>query len=180
MGWLDKPKMLIVGMEAIKSSTPKMTKFLQRNILEMILTKKSQEEIKQYLLDEAMKIYQDKYKATEIGIPSAFNQDEYANNLPRVRGQKWSNKYLDMNIRSGDKPLMLYVTSKNNETDAVCFEYDYQFDEACKLGIKIDKERMIERNIIMPMRTIFEAAGWDLNKAKTEIFMKLNGQRTLI
>ena len=178
--WEDErevDEITISGFQAIKSDSAKQTKFIQANILKMIIGGKDFGEVKEYMIEEALKVNRDDFKAIDIGLPAVINQAEYVSNLPKVRGLKWSNKYLNTNFKMGDKPLMVYV--KHKDTDVICFEYDYQFDEACKLGVVIDKERMIERNIIMPMRTIFEAAGWELNKVKDEIFMKLKGQRTL-
>ena len=180
--WEDErevDEITISGFQAIKSDSAKQTKFIQTNILKMIIGGKDFDEVKEYMLEEAIKVNKNDFKSIDIGLPAVINQAEYVSNLPKVRGMKWSNKYLKTNFKIGDKPLLIYVKSKNNETDSILFEYDYQFDEACKLGIEIDKERMIDRNIIMPMRTIFEAAGWNLDKVKAEIFMKISGQQTL-
>jgi hypothetical protein len=59
------------------------------------------------------------------------------------------------------------------------FEYDYEWNEIKKLGIELDKDKMIERNILMILTTVFEAAGWDINKLRLEWKRRLTGQRTL-
>lgn len=168
----------IVGFEWIRSSTPKLTKFIQRDILQLVMEGKNYGYIRRYLIEKGLDIFNDKYLASDLAFPSAINQAEYKVDLPRVRGYEWSNKNLKTNFGVGHKPLMMYVKAK--DTDAVCFEYDYQFDEAKKLGVEIDKLKMIERIIYMPQHTIFEALGWDLKKIWEELKLKISGQQTLM
>lgn len=177
MSWLEKPKLVVVGFEVIKSSTPQMCKNLQKTVLQMILDDKSYEEVRDYLMEEARKIIDEEYTPEEIAFPTAFNQDYYGANLPKVRGQKWSNKNLNKNIKGGDKVLMLYVEA--NDTDSICFEHNYEFERAKEMGVKIDKKKMIDRNIIKPLKSIFEAVHWDLDSIKDKINLKLQGQKTL-
>jgi len=179
MGWLDEPKIMVVGFETIRSSTTKLTKFLQKKVMKMIIEDKTFEDLRKILVNESMKIQNNKCSIVELGIPSVINQLEYKVNLPRVRGMEWSNKNLNTDYGVGDKPLMLYVKSKDNSTDAILFEFDYQFTEAQKLGIKLDKWKMIERIIFMPLKTIFSAINWNLKNIQDEVKLKLDGQKTL-
>ena len=169
----------IKGFEVIKSTASKKTKHVQKKVLEMLFEDSTYQEVKDFLFNETSNILNDKTPIDEIGLPTSINQDEHEKSLPIDRGKKWSNNNINTNFKIGDKPLLVYVKSKHNETDAVCFEHDYQWKLVQSKGIKLDKERMIERVIFMPLNSIIEAVKWDMKKLKKEWSMKCAGQITL-
>jgi len=175
----DQDYITITGFEFVRSSSSKRTKFIQRDILEMILQGKDYEEVKSYIVSECRKIYSGHYKPSEIAFPSAINKSEYENDLPRIRGMLWSNNHIGTKFKSGDKPLMLYVKDEKKETDSVLFEYDSEFAKAEEMGISIDKIKMIERVVFMPLATIFESMNWDLEKIEEEVKLAFKGQTTI-
>ena len=178
-GWLDKPKFISVGFETNRSSSSALTKEIQAEVMQMILNDKSYDEIKEYVINKSTDIQNGKLLPSILALPTAINKSHYENNLPVTRALEWSNRRLKTNYKVGQKNLMIYVIDPRNETDVVMFEHNYEFDESKKLGIEIDKIKMIERDILMPLTTIFEAINWDIEKIRQDIMMKIEGQTTL-
>lgn len=178
-GWLDKTKFTITGFEIVRSSTSGLGKKIQTDVIKMILEDKTKDEVEQYVREQYMNIINGEYDPEEIGLPTAINKSEYESNLPVVRASGWSNKYINTNYKVGSKNLLLYVIDPKKETDCVMFEYPYQWEEIKKMGIKLDIKKTIERDILMILTTVFEAANWDISKLRNEVDLKIKGQQTL-
>jgi len=166
----------IIGIGAIRSDNSKVSKLLQKTLLEMILRNNPKQEIIDYVKDIINNIKTKSY--TDIAIPVKFEKslDEYKTNIPRVRGAKWSNINLNTNYNAGNKVLMLYT---KGESDCVCFEDDYQMQKVLKeKNIKIDYAKMIDKLIIMKIRRIFETLNWDVEVNKM-VASYLNNNKTL-
>jgi hypothetical protein len=82
-----------------------------------------------------------------IAIPTKIEKDieEYTTNLPKVRGSKYSTDILGEVFGIGDKPLLLFCTG---ESDIIMFYNDTQASKLLE-RVKIDWEKMMERNILM-------------------------------
>ena len=90
-----------------------------------------------------------------IAIPTKIekNLNDYATNLPKVRGAKYSSRILNEPFEKGDKPLLLFC---EGDSDVILF---YNEEQAEKLlqRVKIDWEKMIERNILMTSHMLIES-----------------------
>ncbi len=165
----------LIGLDAKRSDSSKISKNLQKNIINMILKNKNKEEIIQYVKQVTSEI-QSK-SLVDVAIPVKFEKklEDYKTNIPRVRGAKWANKNLNVNYTAGSKVLMLYTLGEN---DAICFEDESQIKP---LNIEVDYNKMIEKLIFMKIEKIFNAMKWenDFISLQFSIKNKLNGQLEL-
>ena len=167
----------IVGMAARRSDVSEISKQLQRNMFKFILEGGSEEDVVKYVKYIINKILKDEIDLEDLAIPTKLNKDiiEYDNqNIPKIRGVKWSNKNLKTQFRSGQKFSLIYVN--HPETDCVCFEDVDQIK-----NIEIDKSAMIEKAIILKITEVFLALGWDKNLKHIETYVnnKLTNQTEL-
>ncbi len=151
----------IAGFNVRRSDSSNFTRKFQKEVLEKLLKGAPKEEIQKYIYDEYQKLINFKYDYETIGIPTKLNKpvEEYKTNLPVCRGSKWSNEHLNTMFKVGDKFLMLWCC---NIPDVICFEYNEQL-KSIDINNMLDMDRMVKRSIEMPLKTIFEAIGWDSN-----------------
>jgi DNA polymerase I len=154
----------IVGLEAKRSDNSDFGEFIQQKVLEMILHKKSKDEIINFLRECVKKIKNNEIPIYEIGIPKLITKsfNEYKSNTPWVRGSLYSNKYLFSNFGVGSKVKLIYVksTGRYPRTDVICFDDEMKIPE----DFKIDSDKMIELNIIQKISRIFNAFNWNINE----------------
>jgi len=148
----------IVGFDTKRSDSSVYSKNIQKDVIEMILKGRSKEEIMNYIqsiIDELPN-----QPLEDIAIPVKFekNPEEYKTNIPRVRGAKYARKVLGVNYCAGNKVLMLYIRDK--DSDCICFEDSSQFQKA-HYSPEIDYDKLIEKLILMKVRRLLVAAGWE-------------------
>jgi len=154
----------IVGFEIKRSDTPQITKFVQMQVMQMILDGEGYDVIKSFLGEVIKKYRGGKYSLDEIGIPGGIGKalDDYETDDAQVRGAKYANQYLHTEFGKGSKPKRIYirtVTSKYPKTDVLCFEYADQVPEE----FVVDLELMLDKTIKQPISRIIEALGWEWN-----------------
>jgi len=172
---IDKVK--VAGMHSRKSDVSPFSKELQNMFFESILRGKSKDDAIREILEMIDKLLDNKYSKEFIAIPTKLNKniEEYPNqNIPKLRGVKWSNKNIGTSFSSGTKFKMLYV--KHPETDSVCFEDEEQIE-----GIKPDWNKMVDKLIFQKVETIFISLDWKkvFEQLKFYTLNKITGQRTL-
>ncbi|MHA1868716.1 MAG: DNA polymerase domain-containing protein [Candidatus Heimdallarchaeaceae archaeon] len=149
----------VAGFNVRRSDSSNFTKVFQKEVLNKILKGEKKEDVMKYIYNEINKIQNFEYDFETIGIPTKLNKsvNDYKTNLPVCRGSKWSNQNLGTYFKEGDK--FLYIWCKGTP-DAICFEFNEQLKN---LPIKkmIDMNKMIKRNILLPLERIFEATGWE-------------------
>lgn len=150
----------IAGIHARRSDVPDFTKKFQKEFLIKLLNGKPKEEILKYVRQNVKKIKNFEFSLEYISIPTKLNRalDDYKGNLPVVRGVRWSNEHLGTMFKSGDKFLLLWC---KGEPDIICYEFEHQLDKI-NIKEKIDMPKMLDRNLYMPLETIFEALKWNL------------------
>lgn len=170
-------KILVKGMAAIRGDTPYVSKIMQNKLLEMILKKTEKKEIIDYLNNLIKKIIKNEIPKEEIAQPVKLNMnisDYNSQNLPKLRGVKWSNTNLKTNFNAGNKFKMIYV--KHPNTDVICFEEEEQLK-----GIDIDWDKQLDKCIFQKIKPIFEVLKWnyEYNKMKLNFLQQTIGQTTL-
>ena len=181
-------KIVIKGLSAIKSDSTKLSRQIQSKILDMLLKFRAEEEIIDYLKSEIKKIFMHEYNYEMISQPVKLegNAEEYVYktgdkagtplNLPKLRGVRWSNKFLNTNFTGGTKFYMLWCKHPN---DIICFDYEERLKD---VNLILDLEKMIEINIFQKLDTIFEVSNKKhiLNKLRLETKNILLGQSSLM
>jgi DNA polymerase, archaea type len=151
----------MVGIDARRSDSSKISKNIQKQVIEMILRNKDSIYIIDYVKDMIEHIKKENIE--DIAIPVKFekNLNEYPTNIPRVRGARWANENLKTNYNAGSKILMLYTLKP---VDVICFESYRQLKD---IEYKVDYALMLNKLIFMKIRKIFEAIGWNINNLET-------------
>jgi len=154
----------IVGYDAIKKDSSKISKMILRYILETAL--KSKGDVKQniiaYTRDVINKFRKGQYTLDEIGIPRTFGKklNEYKVDNPWLRGTRWSNTYLNADIRGGDMVKIIYgYVEGYPHTDCVAFLYADQLPK----GLKIAYGKMVDVCIKKKIETTLKVLNitWD-------------------
>ena len=160
-------KIDIAGFEMKRSDSSQITREVQENVLQMILTGDGKAEIKNYL-PQIIKDYRaGKTPLERAGIPGGINKnlEEYDHLDAHGRGAQYANRYLDLprDFAKGSKPKRIYIKrslqpDRYPDTDVLCFEYPDQIPEG---AFEIDWETMLEKTLKAPLTRIFDALGWD-------------------
>ncbi|MFC5367465.1 DNA polymerase domain-containing protein [Salinirubrum litoreum] len=183
----------ITGFEYKRSDIAPITKRVQKDVLEMIVTGTDVDEIRQYLKSEIDAFEDGAVDLDEIGIPGGIGKrlDAYETDTAQVRGAKYANAFLGTNFQRGSKPKRLYLDKvhpdfwrrmedekgldpqRNSlygefkaDPDVICFEYADQVPDE----FEIDYETMLEKTLKGPIARVIEALGmsWDEVKSGQE------------
>lgn len=142
----------ITGFESVRRDTPIYLQGVIKKLLEMVLKRKTREEIIEFLKMslEEFKIQPLDHVAISKAITKPF--DQYDVKPPHVRGAIIANLYLNANLRPSDRVKMLWVKNIKGipKTDVIC----YDNEDILPKEIEIDWERMFETTIKNKIETI--------------------------
>ena len=170
---LTKPKLKVMGLEIVRSSTPGPIRESLREAVRLILTS-SQEELHSFI-EETREGFNN-MTAEEIAFPRGCNNmakyhsqaDIYSKGTPiHVRGGLLYNHYVKkMNlglkyerIQEGDKIKFLYLKEPNvigENTIAFITKLPTEFD----LDKYVDYNVIFEKAFIEPLKNILQPIGW--------------------
>jgi DNA polymerase I len=183
----------ITGFEYKRSDIASITKRVQKEVLEQIVTGADVEEIRQYLKTEIEAFENGDVDLDDIGIPGGIGKrlESYETDTAQVRGAKYANTFLGTNFQRGSKPKRLYLDKVHpdfwqrmetergldpqrnalygefkTDPDVICFEYADQVPDE----FEIDYETMLEKTLKGPIARVIEALGmsWDEVKSGQE------------
>ncbi|MFC6723801.1 DNA-directed DNA polymerase, partial [Halobium palmae] len=176
----------ITGFEYKRSDIASITKEVQREVIEMIVTGEELDVVKEYVHDVIERVASGDVSLDEIGIPGGIGKrlDAYENANAQVRGARYANALLGTNFQRGAKPKRVYLKKVHpdfwrrmedergldpqrddqygefkRDPDVICFEYADQVPEE----FEVDYEKMLEKTLEGPIARITEAMGvsWD-------------------
>ena len=169
-----EPKLKIMGIEAIKSSTPEPCRDALKELFKVIMTS-SEAEVQQSI--EQFKNYFKTLPSDEIAFPRGVskvkeykdNNSIYKKGTPiHVRGSLLYNKQLHdlaltkkyAQIQNGDKIKFLYLRTPNPIKENVIAFPDY-LPEEFNLRKYIDFELQFQKTFLDPIDPILDAVGWN-------------------
>ena len=175
-----KPKMKIMGLEAIKSSTPSACRQKIKEALEVILSKDQQSVI------EFVEKFREEFKSlpvSEIAFPRGVNGLEkysdnksiYGSKTPiHVRGSLLFNHHIVKNdltkkyeqIKEGEKIKFIYLREPNPiQSDVISFmsSIPKEFD----LENYIDYNTMFDKSFVEPLKIVLDAINWKVEKTNS-------------
>jgi hypothetical protein len=168
-----KPKLKIMGIEAVKSSTPSVCREAIKEALNIIMNK-SEEDLHEFIADFKSKFY--KLTFEEVAFPrSVQDLTKYAKEtkgIPiHVRGALLYNnlvKKLDLQkkyelIKDGEKIRFSYLKMPNPARDNVICAFSGLPSEF-KLEPYIDYDTQFEKAFMAPLNSILEVIDWHSEK----------------
>ncbi|WP_299332004.1 DNA-directed DNA polymerase [Haloplanus sp.] len=176
----------ITGFEYKRSDIAPITKNVQRQVIEMIVTGDDVDDIEEPVHDVIADFEAGNVDLDDVGIPGGIGKrlTAYDTDTAQVRGAKYANLLLGTNFQRGSKPKRLYLEKAHPEffrrleaeegfdpqtddlyaafkrdPDVVCFEYADQIPDE----FEIDWDKMLKKTLKGPIERIIEALGlsWD-------------------
>ena len=180
----------ITGFEYKRSDIAPITKRVQREVIEMIVTGEPLDEVKEYLHEVIADFQSGEIDPDEIGIPGGIGKrlDNYDTDTAQVRGAKYANAFLGTNFQRGSKPKRLYVEKVHPEfwrrmerekgfdpsgtstADRLYREFKRDPDVICfeyadqiPEEFEVDWEKMLDKTLKGPIERVIEAldVSWD-------------------
>ena len=175
----EKPKLKIMGLEAVKSSTPAPCRQMIKDALEIVMTKTEDEMIS--YIDNCRKTF-NQLSPEEISFPRTVSDvikhksttaaTLYNKGTPiHVRGalvynhlikeKKLDKKYA--NIQNGEKIKFCYLKLPNPIHENV-ISFIQQFPLELGLDKYVDYELQFNKAFLDPLKVILDSIGWNVEK----------------
>tara|TARA_B100000609_G_C17162205_1_gene406820 strand:- start:125 stop:1150 length:1026 start_codon:yes stop_codon:yes gene_type:complete len=176
----SKPKLKMMGIEAVKSSTPAPCRTAIKDALNIMMSGTQSE-----LLDFIAKFKNEFYnmEPEDIAFPRSVNglskyrstTDVYTKGTPlHVRGSLLYNFYVNKKkleniyplIQEGEKIkyVHLKVDGKNNYMQEDVFSFLNTFPRQLGLEVCIDKKKQFHKSFLAPLQIITDVIGWETEK----------------
>lgn len=176
----SEPKLKVMGLEIVRSSTPEPIREALRHAVKLALTK-SELHLQKYVKEFEQDFR--KLKPEDISFPRSVNGiDKYNDNnviykqsTPmHVRGALLYNFYLKKNkldkkyelIREGDKIKFLYLKEPNTIGEN-CIAFISRIPEELNIKQYADYDTMFEKAFLEPMNSILNCIGWSAKPKAT-------------
>jgi DNA polymerase elongation subunit (family B) len=176
----SEPKLKIMGLEAVKSSTPAPCRTMIKEAFKIIMTKTEDDMIN--FIDKSRKQFYS-LPPEEISFPRTANNINkyrsvnsiYDKGTPiHVRGVLLYNHYIKKNkldnkypvINNGEKIKFCYLQKANPLHENV-ISFIQQFPKELNIGKYVDYELQFEKSFLEPLKTILQCIGWRTEKTNT-------------
>jgi DNA polymerase I len=184
----------ITGFEYKRSDIAGITKEVQQNVIETIVTgddiDEDMQEVKSYLVDVIARVLDGDVDLDEIGIPGGIGKklDAYDTPTAQVRGAKYANRMLGTNFGSGSKPKRLYIEkvhpdfwARMEEEEGLDPQRDplygefkrdpdvicFEYADQVPDEFEVDWEKMLDKTLKGPIERVIEALGMSWEEVKT-------------
>ena len=184
----------ITGFEYKRSDIAPITKQVQKDVIETIVTGDDVEEdieaVREYLTTVIEEFLNDERSVDEIGIPGGIGKrlDAYETPTAQVRGAQYANLLLGTNFDRGSKPTRLYLESVHPsffrrmedqegldpQRDPLYGEFKrdpdvicFEYDDQIPEEVEVDLEKMLEKTLKGPISRVIEALGMSWEEIKT-------------
>lgn len=179
-----EPKLKMMGVDAVRSSTPQVCRDAFKKIFKVIIDK-SESDVQQFIRE--FKAEFSKLPPESVSYPRGVSELDkwvdrkaiYAKGCPiHVRGSLLYNHYLATNgldkkyerINNGEKIKFVYLKTPNPIKENV-ISYPLNLPTEFKLHSFIDFDTMFDKAFVEPLRPVLDAMGWDVEpKASLEDF----------
>ena len=175
-----EPKLKVMGLEIVRSSTPEPIRDALRDAVKLALTG-TEQQIQDYIREFEFKYR--KMSPELIAFPRGVNGvDKYTNRSSiysqgtpmHVRGALLYNFYLKEKqltnkyelINEGDKIKFIYLKEPNLIKEN-CIAFINQMPEEFNLKQYVDYDTMFEKSFLEPLTTILNGVGWDAKPQAT-------------
>lgn len=175
-----EPKLKIMGIEAVKSSTPAPCREMIKDALKLIMSG-TEDNVIDYIDDMRTK-FKNMNPALVAFPRSCNNVDKYHSNFSiytkgtpiHVRGSLLHNHYVKKYklenkysyIQNGDKIKFCYLTKPNPIQENV-ISFNGDFPTELGLNKYIDYTLMFEKSFVEPLKAVLDAIGWSVERQAT-------------
>jgi DNA polymerase elongation subunit (family B) len=175
-----EPKLKIMGLETQRSSTPKIFKTALKAMFREIVEGDNDSFIKK--IADFKKVVHEaelndlafptgvnniaKYQEGEYPIKGAPGHVRAAITHNRLIGQSEEMSNLYPLIRSGEKVLLVSLMDPN-PTGEKAFAYVDKFPVETDLEKYVDRDAILEKGFMKPIKSVSEAIGWDVEKTRS-------------
>ncbi len=173
----EEPKLKIMGIEAVKSSTPAPCRQMIKDALKLIMSG-SEQDVQMFIEDSRKKFRT--LPPEEISFPRSASDvvkyrahsTIYAKGTPiHIRGALLYNHYVKQHkltnkysfIQNGDKIKFCYLKKPNIIRENI-ISFIQDFPHEIGLNKYIDYDLQFEKAFLEPLKTILEAIGWNVEK----------------
>lgn len=175
-----EPKLKVVGIEAVRSSTPGVCRKMIMDTLKVIMNS-DEHTVQQYIADLRKKF--DQFSVEDISFPRgvsnmskyADKRDVYVKATPincraalvynhLLAKMELTNKY--ELIQTGEKIKFVYLKTPNTISENV-IGFPAGLPREFNLHRYVDVELQWQKAYLEPLRTILDAAGWSVEKRST-------------
>ena len=175
-----EPKLKVMGLEIVRSSTPEAIRKLLKEAVSVAITK-DQATLQEFILRAREKY--DKLSPEEIAFPRGVNNlakytsraDIYAKGTPmHVRGALLYNHYIKdrgldqkyQTIQEGEKIRFIYLKTPNTIKEN-CIGFIGELPPELLLTSFVDYDTMWDKSFIEPLNGIIESLGWSTSPQAT-------------
>ena len=176
----EQPKLKMVGIEAVKSSTPAPCRQMIKDTINLIMNG-TEDEVINYI-DKCRSNFK-KLPVEQIAFPKSISDirkyksssDIYAKGSPiHVRGALLFNHYVKENnlthkyslIDNGEKIKYIYLKTPNIIRENI-ISFIQQFPLELNIERYIDYDLQFEKSFLDPMKNILNVVGWNIEKKVT-------------
>ena len=173
----SEPKLKMMGIEAVKSSTPAPCRLMIKNALKLMMNGTEEEVIE--FIDNARKEFK-KLPPEQISFPrSASDVNKYKSSSSiyskgtpiHVRGALLFNHYIKEAkltnkyslIQNGEKVKFVYLKKPNIIHENI-ISFIQEFPKELNLDKYIDYDLQFEKAFLEPLKIILDAVGWNVEK----------------
>jgi DNA polymerase elongation subunit (family B) len=180
----SEPKLKIMGIEAVKSSTPAPCRQKIKDALKVIMTKTNDD------LIQFIEEFRDEFKKMspeQIAFPRGVNNlgkfsstaTIYGKGTPiHVRGSLLYNYYIRKHkltnkypiIQEGEKIKFIFLRTPNKINENI-ISFIQEFPKELGLDKYIDHDLQFEKSFLEPLKTILDTIGWKTKKINTLEFL---------
>ncbi len=173
----EEPKLKIMGIEAIKSSTPAPCRKMIKDALKLMMSG-TEDNVIDFISECKTKFK--KLSPEEISFPRSVSDVQkyfssstiYLKGTPiHVRGALLFNYYIKQNklsnkyslIQNGEKIKFIYLKKPNSIHENV-ISFIQEFPKELNLDRYIDYELQFEKAFLEPLKNILDSIGWRIEK----------------
>jgi len=176
----SEPKLKVMGIESVKSSTPAPCRKMLKDAFKLLMTGTEDDVIE--FIEKSRKEFKT-LPPEQVSFPRSASDVEkykshssiYAKGTPiHIRGALLFNHYIKQNkldnkyslIQNGEKIKFCYLKKPNTLHENV-ISFIQEFPKELDIDKYVDYDLQFEKSFLEPLKTILDSIGWNIEKQNT-------------
>jgi DNA polymerase elongation subunit (family B) len=176
----SEPKLKVMGIESVKSSTPAPCRKMLKDAFKLLMTGTEDDVID--FIEKSRKEFKT-LPPEQVSFPRSASDVEkykshssiYAKGTPiHIRGALLFNHYIKQNkldnkyslIQNGEKIKFCYLKKPNTLHENV-ISFIQEFPKELDIDKYVDYDLQFEKSFLEPLKTILDSIGWNIEKQNT-------------